>query len=140
MRRRVVRVKLYEYKYWQVTEMMTGARTIDRSSSEVLDRLKLAMSAGNFEITAITDCSISFRHGTYLTQSAPLLPKRGTIRIASRDHATDVSYEIEPTGFPKYWLIFVAIVFCWVIFPPILVYRALVHHPRQLMENLLQGI
>ena len=120
--------------------MITGSKIVARSPSEVLDRLKLAMSGGNFEITSQTDRSISFKHGTYLTQSAPMLPKKGTIRLAARGDGTELSYEITPTGFPKYWLLFIGVVFCWAIFPAILPYRALVHHPKRLMENLLEGI
>lgn len=98
------------------------------------------MSGGNFQITNATDSSISFKHGTYLTQSAPLFPKRGTINLADRDGKTEITYTVEPVGFPKYWLILIGILFCWLIFPPILAYRALRHHPQQLMENLLQGL
>jgi hypothetical protein len=43
------------------------------------------------------------------------------------------------TGFASVWLALVAVVFFWAIFPPILAWRALVHHPRRLMENLLAG-
>ena len=75
-----------------------------------------------------------------MTQSAPLLPKKGTIRVVGEGEKTEVLYEIEITGFPKYWLIIISVLFCWAVFPPILVYRALVHHPKRLMENLLQGI
>ena len=120
--------------------MITGSKMVRKSPAEALDRLKLAMSGGNFKITALTENSISFRHGTCLTQSAPLFPKKGTIHLASEGHETEVSYEIEATGLPKYWLIVISILFCWAIFPPILAYRALVHHPKQLMENLLQGV
>jgi len=120
--------------------MITGRKMVDRNPADTLDRLKLAMSGGNFEITENADGSISFKHGTYMTQSAPLLPKKGTIRVEGKGERTEVSYEIDVTGFPRYWMIFIGVLFCWAIFPPILVYRALVHHPRRLMENLLQGI
>ena len=120
--------------------MITGSKMVAKSPAEALDRLKLAMSGGNFEITALTDSSISFKHGTYLTRSAPLLPKKGTIRLAGRGDGTEISYEIKATGLPKYWLMLIGTLFFWAVFPPILAYRALAHHPRQLMENLLQGI
>lgn len=120
--------------------MITGSKLVAKNLEAAMDRLRLAMSGGNFEITAVTDSSISFNHGTYLTESAPLFRKKGIIRLASRGDGTEISYEIEATGFPKYWLMLVGILFCWAIFPPLFAYRALVHHPRQLMENLLQGI
>ena len=120
--------------------MITGSKIVAKRPEEALDRLKLAMSGGNFEITTATESSICFRHGTYLTQSAPLFPTKGTIRLVRRQDGTEISYEIEPTGFPKYWLTFFGILFCWAIFPPIVAYRTLVYHPKRLMENLLQGI
>ena len=120
--------------------MITGSKMVAKSLGETLDRLRLAMSGGNFQITGTTDSSISFKHGTYLTQSAPLFPTRGMIRLLGGGDGTEISYEIESAGFPKYWLMLISILFCWAIFPPILAYRTLMHHPRQLMENLLQGI
>ena len=120
--------------------MITGNKMIAKRPADVLDRLRLAMSGGNFEVTALTDHSISFRHGTYLAQSAPLLPTRGVIMLVNSGDGTDVHYEIAPLWFAKFWLLLIATVFCWAVFPPILVHRALVHHPKRLMENLLQGI
>ena len=61
--------------------MIQGQRIINRPVAEVIDRLKLAMAGGNFEIVSATGATISFRHGTYLTESAPLLPKRGTLCV-----------------------------------------------------------
>ena len=120
--------------------MASGNRTVSRTRDETMDRLKLAMSGGNFEITGQSDDWLSFRHGTYLTQSATLLPKAGTIRLVERGKVTDVSYEIDVSGLVSCWLTLVAVVFCWAIFPPILAYRALVYHPRRLMEDLLQAL
>jgi hypothetical protein len=120
--------------------MITGNKIVNKRPREALDRLKLAMLGGNFEITHSTEDSISFRHGTYLTQSASLFPKKGRIMVVSRGDGTELTYEIEPVGLPKYWLMVFGVLFCWLIFPPIMAYRALVYHPKRLMENLLQGI
>jgi len=120
--------------------MIEGQRIVERPPEQVMDRLRLAMSGANCEITNASDTSIAFRHGTYLTQSAPLLPKRGRVDVSPSQTGSRISYKIEATGFSKYWLIAVAAIFCWTIFPPILAYRTLSHHPRQLMESLLQGI
>jgi len=98
------------------------------------------MAAGNFEILDDSPLSIDFRQGTYLTQSAPLLPKTGTIRISPDGTGSNVKFEIGVTNFAKYWMIFVGVAFCWLIFPPILIHRALVHHPAQLMRNLMHAI
>ena len=120
--------------------MITGSRFVTKSPVEVMDRLKLAMAAGNFEMVEVTEDSITFRHGTWLTQSAPQFPKAGKILLDDKGEGTDILYAVEPVGFPKYWLILCGIVFFWLIFPPILAHRTLVHHPRRVMENLLQGI
>jgi hypothetical protein len=120
--------------------MITGSRIVERTPEEALDRVKLVMSGGNFEILEQTESEISFRHGTCLTQSVHLFPKRGTIMLTACDGGTKLSYEIEPTGFPKYWLTLIAILFFWAFFPPILAYQALVVQPKRLMENLLRGI
>ena len=120
--------------------MIKGQRIINRPVAEVIDRVKLAMAGGNFEIVSATDTTITFRHGTYLTESAPSLPKRGTIRVESSGKNATTAYEIEAVGFAKYWLMLIAVLFCWAIFPPVLAYRALIYHPKRLMENLLAGI
>lgn len=120
--------------------MITGSRIIDRPVDEVLDRIRLAMSAGNFEIIRSSPYSIIFRHGTLLTHSAPLLPKRGIIELVEHGGMTEASFSVEPCGFAAFWLPLFGILFCWLIYPPIVAYRALVHHPRRLMENLLEGI
>ena len=44
--------------------MITGRKLVDRSPADTLDRLKLAMSGGNFEIIENVDGLISFKHGT----------------------------------------------------------------------------
>lgn len=62
------------------------------------------------------------------------------IRLAESGEATVVTYEVQTRGFPKYWLLLFGVLFCWAILPPILAYRALVYHPRRLMENVLGSI
>ncbi|MGJ8653110.1 MAG: hypothetical protein ACSHX8_07540 [Opitutaceae bacterium] len=120
--------------------MITGSTQSDFTPSEVSDRLRTAMAAGNFEICNQTSERIEFRHGTYMTQSAPMLPKSGSIQITPSGSGTRVDYEIEIAGFAKYWMGFFGIIFCWLIIPAILVYRALFYHPDRLMKNLLQAI
>jgi len=120
--------------------MITGSTQSDFTPSEVLTRLRAAMAAGNFEILSQAPAMIVFRHGTYLTQSAPLLPKKGSIRITPNGSGSRVDYEIGVSGFAKYWMAFIGIAFCWLIFPAILVHRALCYHPDRLMKNLLQAI
>ena len=120
--------------------MITGSAQSDFAPSEVLNRLRAAMAAGNFEIRSQSPEMIDFRHGTYLTQSAPLIPKNGSIRITPSGAGSRVDYEIGVSGFAKYWMAFFGIAFCWLIFPAVLVHRALFYHPDRLMKNLLQAI
>jgi hypothetical protein len=120
--------------------MPQGTRIVQKSPEEVMDRLRMLMSAGNFEITDATGDAIWFRHGTYLTQSAPQYPKQGVVRVSPAQDGTEVSYWIESTAPVKVWLTLFGVVFFWLILPPIVAYRTMEHHPRQLMENLLQGL
>ena len=60
--------------------------------------------------------------------------------IQPNEQVTQIDYEIEVYGIIKIWLFFVSVVCCWLIFPPVLVYRALSTKPRQLMRKMLQAI
>ncbi|PXA04159.1 hypothetical protein DDZ13_08960 [Coraliomargarita sinensis] len=120
--------------------MITGTKKSSLSPSQVIDRLAIAMAGGNFEIQKRENERIDFRHGTYLTQTATMMPKRGKITVQPDGDGSRVCFEIEVYGFAKYWLIFFAVIFCWMIFPPVVVYRALCYHPGKLMQNLLQTV
>ncbi|GAA5119224.1 hypothetical protein GCM10023212_11010 [Luteolibacter yonseiensis] len=98
------------------------------------------MAAGNFEILSQSAGVIEFRHGTYLTESAPLLPKHGIIRITPSGTGSRVDYEVGLSGIAKYWTAFIGIAFCWLVFPALVAHRAHFHHPKRLMENLLQAV
>ena len=118
----------------------TGSKQSELSPHEVIDRLKLTMASGNFEIVEQGAGKVRFLHGTYLTESAPLLPKVGEINVSATDGGSIINYRIEVRGFAKYWMLFCAVVFCWLVFPTIAIYRALTHHPDQLMKNLLNVV
>ena len=120
--------------------MNTGSKKSSFPPDQAIDRLCAAMAGGNFEIEHKDSNRISFRHGMYLTQTATMLPKRGAISVRPNDAGSLVQYEIEVYGFAKYWLMFFAVLFCWLIFPPIIVFRAMKHHPERLMKNLLQAV
>ena len=120
--------------------MTTGTAQSDLLPSEVSSRLRAAMAGGNFEIISQSPEQIVFRHGTFLTQSAPLLQKSGRISIRPSESGSHIDYEIGVVGFAKFWIGFFGIAFCWLIFPAVIVYRALFYHPERLMRNLLQAI
>lgn len=104
------------------------------------ERIRAAMAGGNFEIKDIRPGTMAFLHGTFLTQTATMLPKRGCLTIQPHGDGSLISYEIELYGFMKYWLMFIGIALCWLIFPAIFASRSLTYHPRRLMENLLQVV
>lgn len=115
------------------------------SPSELNERLKATMTAQNFEVLEPSPNEITFRHwGSRYSTTSPSrpkrgeFPKRGQILIRPSGNGSQIDYEIEVYGIIKYWLILNAVVFCWLIFPPILIFRALSSQPRQLMRNLLQ--
>lgn len=118
--------------------MQTGSKKTSLSPTQAMDRLVGAMAGGNFEILEKEPGKIIFRHGTCLTQTVSMLPKRGSITIEPDGDGAIVRFEVEACGFPKYWLMFFGILFFWLIFPPLIVYRALNYHPKKLMENLFQ--
>ena len=120
--------------------MIAGSRTIKKPIEEVSERLRMMLAAANCSVSDGDGNEVRFKHGTYLTQSAPLLPKSGTICLGTSSSGTNISYEIRVSGFARVWMILVAVLTCWAIFPPILVYRALAVHPRRFMDNLLEGL
>jgi hypothetical protein len=120
--------------------MIAGTKITNNSQSKVLERIRTILAGANCEILDQSDESIRFRHGTYMTQTAPMLPKEGVLRLTGDGDSTRVDYEVQVSGFAKLWMTLVAVIFFWAVFPPILVYRALVYHPRQFMENILSGI
>ncbi len=125
--------------------MISESITSPLSPIELTERLKIAMTAQNFEVHEPTPNEISFRRwGARYSSTSPSrpkrgeFPKRGQILIRPSGNGSHIDYEIEVYGIIKYWLILNAVIFCWLIFPPILIFRALSNQPRQLMRNLLQ--
>ena len=120
--------------------MPSVSRTVPLSRGEVLTRLKMILAAANCRVLSASEEGLCFKHGTYLTESAPLLPKVCTLTFHAEGTSTRIAGDIRVAGPATDWMIIVAVAFCWMIFPPILVHRALVYHPRQFLKNLLAGI
>ena len=120
--------------------MPTGTVVVARSRSEVIDRLKPILAGANCQILKSSNERVLFRHGTHLTQTASLLPKECSLELHEANGKITIHYTVSVVGFARVWLIIVAVVFFWAIFPPVLIHRALVHHPRQFVENMLSGI
>ena len=126
--------------------MITDSTKSHLSPAEVLDRLKTVMATEHFEILESSSNEIRFRHGAYFSSTAPSFPKRGQfpkrgrILIQPSVNGSQVEYEVEVYGMIRYWLFFISIACCWLIFPPVLVYRALSTKPRHLMRKVLQVI
>ena len=120
--------------------MATGSRTVNKTPEQVVDRLRMLLAAANCEILEQEPDYIRFRHGTVLTQTAPMLPKEGVVRIVAEGDSTRIDYQIQAVGFPAVWLTIMGVVLSCLIFPAILAHRSLVYHPRRFMENLLAGL
>ena len=120
--------------------MIAGSRSVPKPIVEVTDRLRLILASRNCHCSdAENGRVICFKYGSPGTQ-APVLPLRGTFGLAEEDGTTAVTYQVAVAGFMRVWLIFLAAVFCWLIFPPILVYRALRVSPRFFAEGILGGL
>ncbi len=121
--------------------MITGSRSVPKPIAEVTDRLRLILAGRNCHCSEAEDGHvIRFKMGGYGTQAAPVLPLRGTFRLEEEGGATAVSYRVEVAAFMRAWLIFLAVVLFCLIFPPILVYRALRVTPRSFAESILAGL
>lgn len=120
--------------------MASGTRIVKASPFETADKLRMMLAAANCEITHASDSELDFQHGTYLTQTAPLFLKRAKIRLDPSRAGTSLNYDIHVAKPIVIWLSIFSILFCWLIFPPLIAYRALVYHPRRFMENLLAGL
>ena len=65
--------------------------------------------------------------------------KRGKILVQENSDGSVIEYEIEVYGWNKYWIYFISLACFWLIFPPIIGYRALKTTPRHLMRNLINA-
>lgn len=121
--------------------MITGTRRVAKPLSQALDHLRMVLAGAGCETEILEEGRlIRFRHGTYLTQTAPLLPKEGTLTLSEAQGVTQVHYRVHARGPIRIYMIIIAVLFCWTVFVPLLVHRALVHHPRKFVENLLAGV
>ena len=115
-------------------------KVINKKPDDVHASIRRMMAAANFSIESESVNRIAFAHGTLLTQTASMLPKKGVITLTPTKDGTEVAYEIAVIGFAKWWILLVATVFFWLIFPPIIVYHTLVKQPQKLMDNLIAGV
>lgn len=89
--------------------MIKGSRTIPKPLPVITEKLKCILAGANYEIVDASDGRLRFRHGTYLTQTASLLPKTGTIELHDHGDSTNVVYSIDTSGPAKWWLLFPAL-------------------------------
>jgi hypothetical protein len=120
--------------------MKTGQVEVHRDIANVRDRLAFILACANCEILSESANRITFRHGTYLANTVALLPKTGAIQMHSSLNGTILDWRISISPCAAAWMIFVAIIFCWTIFAPILVYHVLNYQPAMFMKNLLRGL
>ncbi len=120
--------------------MITGSRSVKQPRGEVMGKLRMLLAAAGCEIVVSGKDYVEFRHGTCLTRTVSLLPKRGTVRLNSFAGEVIVRYEISSPPFVRAWLTLVGVVFCWTIIAPVIAYLALAVYPRRFMEKLLAGL
>ena len=120
--------------------MATGTVVIAKSRAAIVDRLRGLLAAANCQIVQSSSGSLSFRHGTYLTQTATLYPKTCRLNFDEHDGTTTVHYDVHTAPLVSIFLTLWGILFCWTIIMPVIAYRTLVHHPKRFVENLLAGV
>ena len=106
---------------------------------EVFKLLKSTMisNVSDFDIQHTSTFEIFFTHGA-VNMRRGQHPKRGKVLVQQNPDGSQIEYEIEVYGWIKYWIYFISLACFWLIFPPILGYRALYIAPRQLMRNLIK--
>ena len=110
-------------------------------SGEVLDRLRALLGAPDCTLlNSSRGNPLGFRHRTFLSQFGPRLPKEGTIWVIPNGAQSTVKYQVHVTPLVTTWLIIGAVLTSWMILPPILVILALVAHPKQYMESVLNAV
>ncbi len=120
--------------------MISGSHFANGDLDSVREKLRVVMSGANCEVHWSTDTAADFRHGTYLTQTADMLPKRGSLRLEQQGDRVRVHWFVTTAPFAKFWLILVAVLGCWAVFPPLVVHHVLVRVPRRFMNNLLAAL
>ena len=119
--------------------MIVGKITSTLPANEVFKILKSTMisNCSDFEIQRTSTCEIFFTHGA-VNMRRGQHPKRGKIFVQKNLEGSQIDYEIEVYGWIKYWIYFISLACFWLIFPPILGYRALYITPHHLMRNLIK--
>jgi len=120
--------------------MIVGKITTTLPAHQVFELLKSTMisNCSDFEILRTSTCEIFFTHGA-VNMRRGQHPKRGKLRVQNNPDGSQIDYEIEVYGWLKYWIYFISLASFWLIFPPILGYRALYTTPRHLMRNLIKA-
>ncbi len=120
--------------------MSEGSVLASCSLQDAHEKIKALLAASNARVTDCAADRICFDHGTYMTQTASLLPKRAELFLSEVEDGVRIGYRISVNPGIRAYMIAVAVLFCWTIFAPVLVHRALVYHPKNFIENLLSGI
>ncbi len=120
--------------------MISGIKHVNAPPAQVMAKLRALLAAAGWEIIESGDDFVSFRHGTWLTLAASMLPKRGTVRLTGLGDSTRIWYDIKAPALLVAWMTTLAVLLFWTVLVPVLVHSALVLHPRRLIENLLAGV
>ncbi len=120
--------------------MISGSCPIGSTVEAVQDRLRLILAAANCEIIERGADIIRFRHGNDLSGNFSDLPKECEFRFEKEENGVRVNWSVSVRKPTRVFMIIWAMILFWAIFPPILARRALIHHPRRLVQNILAGL
>jgi len=120
--------------------MTQGEHLVGGDIGLVRDRIRIILAAANCRTQWKGASEVEFRHGTLLTQTATMIPKRGRMTLSRQGDQVRIDWAVESVGFAKWWLIIWGVLFCWLIFPPFVAYHVVVRKPEEFMSNLLAGV
>jgi len=120
--------------------MSVGCVLVACSLQDTHEQLRMLLAASNARVTSCSSDRICFEHGTWMTQTASLLPKRVELFLSEIGEGVRIDYRVSINPIMRAYMVVIAVLFCWTIFAPILVHRALVYHPQNFIKNLLAGI
>lgn len=117
-----------------------GTHIVEGDLAAIRDRLRLVLAAAGCDQQWPTPDSVTFRHGTMLTYTVSMMPKRGRMHLAEDGGRVRVDWTVESYGFARWWLTVWGVLFCWLVFPAILAHRAVAVEPRRFVERLLAAL
>jgi len=123
-----------------VTKMIAGQKVVHRQRDEAVNRLRSTLALANCTVVKDDGACVEFQHGS--SNSRPIVdpPKTASVTFNETARGTQIVWRVTVAREASVWLCLAGVFGCWAIFPPIMAYRALTVHPREFMENIMDGI